>query len=170
MTAVAAATLDKNITYNVVSAVPNDQIIGVIVDDNFYPLTHTNEASTLLRYGKAPVPKSKYKYAFARADSNEIIHSENFTRTNNEDKDTLNEYYGRSWNTYDKLKKLPAILPPLPIINRIESNLHVEGRIPTIHFFGNQTEIDSIHDNQMLDTKIQLNMTYIRYIYFIEKI
>lgn len=162
MTGVAAAASDKNITYNVISLVPNNQTLGVIVDDSFYPLTGTSDVSTLLHYGDAPISTSGYKYAFAQSDNNQIIETENFTRTNNENETTLNEYYGRAWNSYDKLKELPTILPPLPIINRIESDLHIENEIPTIHLFGSQEDIDNIHNNQMSDIDIHLNMTYIR--------
>ncbi|KAL7335084.1 hypothetical protein PS15p_200615 [Mucor circinelloides] len=60
------------------------------------------------------------------------------------------------------LTQLPRIMDPLPIINRIESKIHIEGEIPTIHFTGNQTAIDYIHANQALDIDVEgMKMTYI---------
>ncbi|MBM6383957.1 MAG: hypothetical protein JSY10_08170 [Paenibacillus sp.] len=137
MTSVAAAASNKNITYNVISLVPNNQTLGVIVDDSFYPLTSTSDVSTLLRYDEAPTSTSEYKYVFAQSDNNQIIETEKFSRTINENETKLNKCYGRAWNSYDKIKKLPTILPPLPIINRIESDLHIENEISTIHLLGN---------------------------------
>lgn len=137
--------------------------MGVLVDDQVYPLTSVSDDSTLLHTGEAPLSSSGYyRYALILKDNYSIAESENFTRTNNGSSDsTLNEYYGRSWNSW-ALDELPTILPPLPIIDRIESDLHIDGEIPTIHIIGNQTEIDTMHANQSEDVDIYLNMTYIR--------
>jgi hypothetical protein len=62
------------------------------------------------------------------------------------------------------LEKLPIILPSLPITNRIESDLHIDGQIPTIHFVGNQKELDAMHANQTNeDIEVSVSMTYMRY-------
>lgn len=140
--------------------VPSNTTLGVIIDSQVYPLTTVSDCSTLLHIGEAPAADS-YKYALLFKDNNTIIESESFTR-NGTSEDTLNEYYSRSWNSWS-LDKIPTILPSLPTINRIESKLHIDGEIPTIHLTGNQTEINYIHANQQSkDIDIYLNMTYIR--------
>lgn len=152
-------------TYKVVSLVSENQTIGVIVDNEIYPLTSTDDASTLLHKGKAPIANTSYKYAIIdKENSTNIIDQENFSRDpiTNSSK-TLNEYYGRSWNS-KTLKQVPTIMDPLPIINRINSDLHIDGEIPTIHITGNQTAIDYIHANAESDIDITgLNLAYIRY-------
>lgn len=142
---------------------PNNQTLGVIVDNKLYSLENVDKSSSLLHYGKAPVAESGYKYAIIQKDDKQVIRMENFTRTASKE-DTLNEYFGRSWNTFPNITKLPNILPPLPIIDRIESNLHIEGQIPTIHLTGNQTAIDYMHSHQLEEIDVDLTMTYIRYI------
>lgn len=159
---VVAAGPGKNITFNVISLVPNNQTLGVIIDEKVYPLTEISEASALLHYGEAPAPTSGYKYAILQKDNNQVITSENFTRENIPDKSTLNEYYGRSWNSYSNLTKLPSILSPLPIINRIQSDLHIDNEIPTIHFYGNQAQIDNMHNNQLEEIDVAISMAYVR--------
>lgn len=155
-TAIASSS---NITYNVVSLVPSNTTVGVIIDNQVYPLTTISDDSTLLHSGEAP-SSSSYQYALLLKGDNSVIETESFTR-NGSKEDTLNEYYGRAWNSRT-IDKIPAILPPLPIINRIESDLHIAGEIPTIHFIGNQTEIDYMHANQRTDIDVHLKMTYIR--------
>lgn len=127
-------------------------------------MTNINSDSTLFYYGEAPLSTSG-KYQYVILDKNNythLLHTENFTRTaTNITKNTLNEYYGRFWNSFN-LTKLPTILPPLPIVNRVKSALHIDGEIPTIHFVGNQTEIDTMHHNQTGCTEVYANLTYIR--------
>lgn len=157
MTTVIAAS---NITYNVISLVPDNTTVGVIIDSQVYPLTTVSDDSNLLHIGQAPAA-DLYKYALLFKENSTIIETESFSR-NGTNEDTLNEYYGRSWNSWT-LNEIPTILPPLPIIDRIESKLHVDGEIPTIHLTGNQTAIDYMHANQeSKDIDIYLNMTYIR--------
>lgn len=153
----------SNMTYNVISLVPSDKIIGVIVDDQLYPLASVDEVSSILHTGEAPMASTGYKYAVIEKDNHDVVEEENFSRqpiTNASE--TLNEYYGRTWNS-KKLSKLPVIMSPLPIIDRIDSDLHIDGEIPTIHLFGNQSAVDYIHGNQQSDIDINLSMTYIRY-------
>ncbi|KAI9486830.1 MAG: coth protein-domain-containing protein [Benjaminiella poitrasii] len=157
--ATATALPLANVNYKVILLVPNNETVGVLVDNTLYPLTDTSYASTLLHIGEAPVANTGYKYAIVDKNNNTIIDEEPFTRSpviNG----TLNEYYGRSWNT-KSLDKLPTIMDPLPIINRIESDLHIDGQIPTIHFVGNQTAFDYMHSHQLEDIDITTNMTYI---------
>ncbi|KAG0174779.1 hypothetical protein DFQ28_008635 [Apophysomyces sp. BC1034] len=59
------------------------------------------------------------------------------------------------------IAKLPNVLPPLPSINRIQSDLHIAGQIPTLHFSGDQAEIDHMQANIIGQDKVLTNMTYI---------
>lgn len=143
---VAAAS--SKMTYKVDSLATENQVIGVIVDDQIYPLTSIDDASDLLHSGKAPIASNGYQCALIdKNNASNVIGKETFSRDSitNSSK-SLNEYYGRSWNSMS-LDPLPTIMDPLPIINRIESDLHIDGQIPTIHITGNQTTIDYIHTN-----------------------
>jgi hypothetical protein len=60
------------------------------------------------------------------------------------------------------LAPLPQVYQPLSVLDRVQSDLHIEGEIPTIHLWGNQNEIDRMYQNQLEDIKIRLNMDYIR--------
>lgn len=166
VTSVAAAA-SSSITYNVVSLQSDNQVMGVIVDGKSYPLTSVSKESKMLHSGKAPVATSWYKYALLdKANTSNIVGQEDFNRNPVTDDNTLNEYYGRSWNTMN-LTQLPTIMDPLPIINRIKSNLHIDGEIPTIHITGNQSAIDYIHANNYKDIDVNgLRMTYIRFVIF----
>ncbi|KAK4511509.1 DDE_3 domain-containing protein [Mucor velutinosus] len=157
-----AAAAARNITYNVVSLQPDNQTIAVIVDDQLYPLTSVSKKSQLLHTGDAPAAASGYRYAVIdKANPSNVIDQESFTRQPVTDDKTLNEYYGRSWNTMN-LTQLPTIMSPLPIIDRIKSKLHIDGEIPTIHITGNQSAIDNMHKQQYADIDVKgLSMTYI---------
>ncbi|EPB89539.1 hypothetical protein HMPREF1544_03623 [Mucor circinelloides 1006PhL] len=159
---VTSAAAASNITYNVISLQPDNQTIGVIVDNQLYPLTSVHEKSQLLHIGDAPAATSGYKYAVIdKANPSNIVDQESFTRHPVTDDKTLNEFYGRSWNSM-KLTQLPTIMDPLPIIDRIESKLHVDGEIPTIHITGNQSDIDNMHKQQYANIDVNgLSMTYI---------
>ncbi|KAK4511351.1 uncharacterized protein ATC70_012566 [Mucor velutinosus] len=158
ITSVAASS---NITYKVVSLVPDNQTLAVIVDENVYPLTSVSESSSLFHTGQAPIATTNYQYAILEKNNTHVLERENFTRSPVTEDSTLNEYFGRSWNSMN-LTQLPRILDPLPIIDRIDSKIHIEGEIPTIHFTGNQTAIDYIHAHQQLDMSVEgMKMTYI---------
>jgi hypothetical protein len=132
--------------------------MGVLVDGQIYSLSPSDESS-ILHTGEAPVAKNGYSYTIL--DEINIVSKESFSRSPSSS-DTKNEYYNRSWNKWD-LKKLPIVLPKLPIINRIESDLHIDGEIPTLHFFGNQDDLDKMHRNQTSsDLSVHVKMTYIR--------
>ncbi|KAI8640207.1 coth protein-domain-containing protein [Parasitella parasitica] len=150
-------------TFKIISLAPENQTVAVIVDDKIYPLLSVDGASSLLHTGKAPISSNGYRYALTDMNNaSNIIDKEKFLRkpiTNSSE--TLNEYYGRSWNS-KSLDPLPTIMDPLPIINRIKSDLHIDGQIPTIHITGNQTAIDFIHANAQSDIDIpDLKMAYI---------
>ncbi|GAN00807.1 hypothetical protein MAM1_0002c00231 [Mucor ambiguus] len=160
---IAGVTASSKMTYKVISLVSDNQTLGVIVDEEIYPLTSTDDASTLLHKGKAPIASTSYKYAILDKDNTtSVIDQESFSRDpiTNSSK-TLNEYYGRSWNS-KTLDQVPTIMDPLPIISRIDSDLHIDGEIPTIHITGNQTAIDYIHTNAESDIDISgLTLAYI---------
>jgi hypothetical protein len=147
-----------NIVYSVVSLTNQTHTMGVLVDNQIYPLSPSEESS-IFHTGNAPVAKKGYSYAILKGKN--IVTKEGFSRSPSSS-DTKNEYFNRSWNKWD-LKKLPIVLPKLPTINRIESDLHIEGEIPTIHFVGNQEALDKMHKNQTSsDSSIVVKMTYIR--------
>lgn len=147
-----------DIVYSVVSLTNNTQRMGVIVDDQVYSLP-INSKSDLLYTGLAPVAKKGYSYTIL--EDNISLNRENFTRPPVVT-DTVNEHYNRSWNKWS-LNKLPIAFSPLPIVHRIESNLHIDGQIPTIHLVGNKTELEIMHANQTTkDIKVPIKMTYIR--------
>jgi hypothetical protein len=147
-----------DILYSVVSLTNRTHTMGVLVDNQMYPLYPT-EQSSILHIGNAPVAKKGYSYIVL--EGRNVISKEGFPRSPSSS-DTQNEYYNRSWNKWD-LKKLPIVLPKLPIINRMESDLHIDGEIPTIHFVGNQDTLDKIHKNQLNnDLSVDVKMTYIR--------
>lgn len=155
-TSIASAA---NIKYKVISQVSNNQTAGVMVDDQVYALTVQDE-SDLYYSGEAPVADNYYKYIILDSDQTTVVQQENFTRSPVKD-NTVNEFYNRTWNSVD-LVQLPTVLDPLPIIARIDSDLHIDGQIPTFHITGNQSALDYIHSNPSEDIDIQMNMTYIR--------
>jgi hypothetical protein len=153
-----AAVSTANIVYSVISLTNHTHTMGVLVDNQLHPLSPSEE-SDILHTGEAPVAKKGYSYTIL--DGSNIVSKEGFSRSPSSS-DTKNEYYNRSWNKWD-LKKLPIVLPKLPIINRMESDLHIDGEIPTIHFVGNQDTLDKIHKNQLNnDLSVDVKMTYIR--------
>ncbi|KAG2193331.1 hypothetical protein INT47_012478 [Mucor saturninus] len=150
----------SSIQYSVISLISKNQNLGVIVDDQVYPLSNNNESTPLLHRGQAPISSTGYKYAII--SSHQVLDIENFTRPCPSDNIQTNDYYGRPWNSYPNLTRLPTLLPPLDIMDRIQSDLHIENEIPTIHLYGNQTGIDYMHHHQLDRTvRIELHMVYI---------
>lgn len=146
----------QNITYNVIaSPFSTDQSVVVVIDNTTWPLA---VASGILYQGEAPIAKTEYYYAIL--DSNKQPNTaEMFHRTpvkNN----TPNEFFNRTLNNYQVIS-LPQVLAPLPSINRIKSDLHVEGQIPSIHIWGNDTAVTYLHENQLEDIDVELNFAYI---------
>lgn len=138
---------------------PSDYTTGVMVDGQVYPLEVQRESS-LYFSGEAPAAMNGYSYAILN-NQNAVIETENFMRSPVIDGETYNEYYNRSWNYMD-LAQLPAVLEPLPIINRIDSDLHIDGQIPTIHITGDESAIYDIHSTPLQKKDIDVRMTYIR--------
>jgi hypothetical protein len=154
------SSAQESVTYSVITALPKPNMsVKVVIDNKSFPLK-ADESSILFR-GKAPKAHFSYHYAiFGDQDDNDRpTLFEAFSREPVSES-TVNEFFNRSKNTH-KLAPLPQVYQPLPVINRIKSDLHTEGEIPTIHLWGDQSEIDRLHDNQSEDIKIKLNMDYI---------
>lgn len=135
--------------------------MAVVVDNQSYPLTIGDDQASMLYSGDAPKASDGYSYAIM--DNDAIVSQENFTRSP-VDENTVNEFFNRSWNTWE-LDTLPVILPNLPIMDRIDSDLHIDGQIPTLHMVGNQTQLDAMHANSTGDIDVGVNMTYMRYFF-----
>lgn len=127
----------------------------MVVDNTTFPLQVN---AGILYQGEAPVAKQAYHYVVLN-ENKAVNRSEEFSRspvaTN-----TPNEFFNRAQNIH-QVRTLPQFLPPLSSINRIESDLHILGQIPTIHIWGNQTAVETLHKNQMQDLEVNLNVTYI---------
>ncbi|CAO3627743.1 unnamed protein product [Mucor hiemalis] len=147
------------IDYNVIKLLNETETMGVVVDNVTYPLDFNKNVSKVLFTGKAPAAKNGYQYVkITKANNN--TEAESFLRQPTES-NTVNEFFNRTWNTRE-LAQLPVVYEPLPVINRIHTDLHIDGEIPTMHLIANQTEVDLMHhSNSTEDYKIKSNMTYI---------
>ncbi|KAI9358761.1 coth protein-domain-containing protein [Pilaira anomala] len=152
------SAVGADILYSVIINSPGSDV-GVVVENVVYPLNATKESSILFQ-GKAP-SNSPYRYAKLKKGSTDLEEQEKFTRAART-KNTLNEYYGRSWNI-----KPMATFQNIPSINKNfdrqidDSILHPKGEIATLHVVVNQDELDNIHKNFMDDLTIPANVTYI---------
>ncbi|KAI9258887.1 coth protein-domain-containing protein [Phascolomyces articulosus] len=144
------------IQYQVISMINQpDTSMVVMVDDQQYPLTQSSE-SRIVYTGSAPVAQSGYQYA--KANGNSILEHEPFTRQPVES-DTIYEFYNRSHNSWE-IPSVPSLYDPL--YNRIDTELHLEGQMGTIHIYGNASGMDHMHANILDDITVITNMTYIR--------
>ncbi|KAI7875102.1 hypothetical protein K492DRAFT_199439 [Lichtheimia hyalospora FSU 10163] len=132
--------------------------MAVVVDDRPYPLGIT-PFSKLLFAGLAPAANSGYYYAKIDS-SNNIIDREPFVREPFKGDNSPNEHYNRSRNKW-KIAQLPQVLEPLPLIQRIESQLHKDGEIPTIHITGDVDSINNMHSSAKDDIQVNTTMTWI---------
>lgn len=132
--------------------------MGVIVDNVTYPLK-PNQNASILYSGEAPIAQSGYRYVkIEKANNNTQV--EPFFR-NATQNSTVNEFFNRTWNSLN-LSQLPTVYPPLEPIHRIQSKLHIDGQIPTIHVIANQTQIDAMHaSNSTEDISVMTNVTYV---------
>ncbi|KAG2196803.1 hypothetical protein INT47_002730 [Mucor saturninus] len=155
---VEAQETNNIIGYNVINLLNASESMGVVVDDVTYPMSlNSTNGTDILYSGDAPVAKSNYKYV--RFFSNQSSVTEPFDRQPSTE-DTPNEFFNRTWNTYD-VSRLPIIYPPLPAIHRITTELHKPGQIPTIHIVGNQTMMDEMHQNSTEDFTVVTNASYV---------
>ncbi|KAJ8663964.1 hypothetical protein O0I10_000239 [Lichtheimia ornata] len=130
----------------------------VVVDDKPYPM-HIASSSSLLFSGSAPHPEKGYHYAKVDSTGN-ILENEPFDRKPFEGDATPNEHYNRTWNTW-KIPQLLQVLDPLPAIHRVDSKLHIDGEIPTIHITGDDQAIQNMHKHDKDDIQVNTTMTYI---------
>ncbi|CAO3598947.1 unnamed protein product [Absidia cylindrospora] len=148
---------DASTTYNVISTIGKEHSMGVIVDGKSYPLQASKDIP-VLHSGTAP--SGSYNYAKLN-QANAVVEKEPFQRHLDENSEnTPNEFYNRTWNT-QKVAELPKLMDPLPGINRLDSSLHAKNQIPTIYLTGDQAQIDLMHGNVTLDTKVTLDMHFI---------
>ncbi|RCH94288.1 hypothetical protein CU097_005599 [Rhizopus azygosporus] len=57
-------------------------------------------------------------------------------------------------------KKLPQVYGPLDDIHRIESKLHRDNEMPTIHIVGNQPELDEMNHSITADISVKTDIAY----------
>jgi hypothetical protein len=133
--------------------------MGVVVDNNSAPYILGVSAETPYIFtGNAPIANSGYKYV--RMFNGSIQESESFIRSPVQ-KNTYNEFYNRSFNTYS-LPSFPQLYPPLSSIHRIKSELHQDDQIPSFFFYGNEAGIANMHSNPLdKSIKVDLNLVYI---------
>jgi hypothetical protein len=126
--------------------------MGVIVNGKTYPLQASN-LIPILHTGTAPGGN----YSYAKLDQAQVVvEKEVFQRPLVQV--TPNEFYNRTWNTQIPTA-LPTLMDPLPSINRLNSPLfHPKDEIPTFFVSGNQSQIDFMHGNTTLDTKVKVGV------------
>ncbi|KAI7857687.1 coth protein-domain-containing protein [Circinella umbellata] len=144
------------IRYQVISLITQaDTSMVVMVDEQQYPLTQSSE-SHIVYTGTAPIAESGYHYA--KASGSSILEHEPFMREPVES-DTVYEFYNRTQNSWD-IPSVPSLYDPL--FNRVDTDLHLEGQIATIHIYGNASGMDRMHTDIWEEVKVITNMTYIR--------
>ncbi|KAI9266333.1 coth protein-domain-containing protein [Helicostylum pulchrum] len=150
--------VSADILYSVINNAP-DSDTAVIINGKSYPLERTTTSSILFQ-GKAP-SNSPYHYATLAKGTSTIQASEEFTRSGSKN-DTLNEFFGRSWNK----KPMVSFQPITSITKNFDRQpdnelLHPTGEIATIHVVANQAEIDNMHKNYLEDITVMANVTHI---------
>lgn len=146
--------------YSVINNAP-DSDTAVVINGNVYPLERSKTSSILFQ-GKAP-SNTPYHYATLTRGTRTIQSSEEFTRSGSKN-DTLNEFFGRSWNK-KPMVSFQRITSITKNFDRQPDNelLHPSGEIATIHVVANQAEIDNMHKNFLEDITVMANVTHIRY-------
>ncbi|KAI7902376.1 coth protein-domain-containing protein [Cokeromyces recurvatus] len=148
------------IRYNVISLINETHSMGVVIDNITYPLMPHHSGIPILHSGEAPIAKSGYSYVKITKEENNNTEVEPFMRSPST-KDTVNEFFKRSWNKRP-LTQLPTLYKPLDDIHRIYSQLHIDDEIPTIHLIASQNDIDKLHtSNSTEDIEVTANMTYV---------
>ncbi|EPB91686.1 hypothetical protein HMPREF1544_01397 [Mucor circinelloides 1006PhL] len=144
--------------YSVVSDDPTLDT-GVIINNNVYKLQPSADSNILFQ-GMAP-SNVKYSYAKLRKDTTTIVEQENFSRPAVSDKQTLNEFFNRNWNSKEMSTFKPISSISKNFNRRADDELHPVGEIPTIHVIAAQTDIDNIHNHYKQDIEVRVNVTYI---------
>jgi hypothetical protein len=147
----------QNITYSIIASPASaDMSVAVVVDGVTYPLSATGIRS-LIYQGEAPAASNEYHYSILDS-AKQVNASESFTRPPIHS-NTLNEFFNRSSNSHE-LVTLPQVYDPLPVMNRIKSDLHIQGQIPTMHIWGNESAVAELHGKQLEDLDVELNLSY----------
>ncbi|KAI9271978.1 coth protein-domain-containing protein [Sporodiniella umbellata] len=145
------------IHYSVVALLSQDEAMAVEVDNAVYIL-QLQKPSSILYSGRAPI--AKYSYRYVKVDQvNYRTSPESFYR-HPETESTVNEFYNRTWNRKE-IGFLPQVYDPLPIVNRIETELHKRGEIPSIHLVAKEEEVELMHNEFLKDIVISTNMSYV---------
>ncbi|KAI9264730.1 coth protein-domain-containing protein [Sporodiniella umbellata] len=150
-----------------------NQSVAVVVDNIAYKL-NPDSTHSILHTGRAPVALKGYYYKklstqrYAEIKYKDYIKievaenvgvRESFERLPVK-KNTLNEFFNRSWNIHNNYQ-LPKVYEPLKIIHELSSNIHKDDEIPTIHIEGNPNELDSIHRNAVNETEAKTSVSFI---------
>ena len=103
MLTIATVTLaqQQNITYNVIAALPaNEMSVAVIVDDSIFLLSVDDSTETpgILYTGEAPIAQNGYHYAILENNNQATNASESFMRAPTQNITTFNEFFNRSTN------------------------------------------------------------------------
>lgn len=147
------------IEYNVISLLNQTTFksMAVVVDNVIYPL-QSNTTFPILFSGKAPLAQSGYHYAKMYASSDGGLEEPFSRQPINES--TPHEFFNRTWNTHENAQ-FPQLYPYLDSVHRIQSNLHRDNEIPTIHIVGNDTMLGVLNANITGDVKVKTNVSYI---------
>lgn len=150
---------NATVEYNVIALLNQTTFksMAVVVDNVSYAL-ESNATFPIIYSTTAPVAQTGYQYVKLYS-SNDSSLAESFTRLPTT-VNTPHEFFNRSWNTHDNYQ-LPQVYPMLSTVNKIQSDLHKDNQIPTIHLIGNQTELDEMNTNSTADITVKVNMTYI---------
>ncbi|KAI9271317.1 coth protein-domain-containing protein [Sporodiniella umbellata] len=73
---------------------------------------------------------------------------------------TPHEFFNRTWNSHNNAQ-FPQVYSPLKSIHRVQSDLHRDNEIPTLHIVGDQAAIDNMHHNISGDITIKSDLTYL---------
>ncbi|KAG1474173.1 hypothetical protein G6F56_000505 [Rhizopus delemar] len=147
------------IEYNVISLLNQTTFksMAVVVDNVIYPL-QSNTTFPILFSGKAPLAQSGYHYAKMYTSSDGGLEEPFSRQPINES--TPHEFFNRTWNTHENAQ-FPQLYPYLDSVHRIQSNLHRDNEIPTIHIVGNDTMLGVLNANITGDVKVKTNVSYI---------
>ncbi|KAI8146997.1 coth protein-domain-containing protein [Fennellomyces sp. T-0311] len=153
---VLQATTVPNVQYRVISSIPSNTSMAVVIDGTHYTLEQS-AVDPIVYTGT--LPEAKEAYYYAKITEDRITEREPFVRLPVNDVNTPFEFYNRSRNYWD-IASLPQMFEPS--YNRIQSDLHLDGEIATMHIMGNRSGIDYMHKNVVEDVKVAVDFSFIR--------